>query len=59
MGSFMIRSYSKNDSIKSCCQHGEILYGGNPLMVKVFVQPTIIKAKNDYQIVKEETFNSL
>ena len=38
-------------------QGGEILYGGNPLDGQgFFVQPTIIKAKNDYQIVKEETF---
>ena len=36
---------------------GVILYGGNPMEDKgYFVEPTIVKAKNSYSIVQEETF---
>ncbi len=36
---------------------GEILYGGNPIEGKgYFVEPTIVKAENDWQIVQDETF---
>ena len=36
---------------------GEILYGGNVLDREgFFVEPTIVKAKNHYDIVQEETF---
>ena len=36
---------------------GKILYGGNPIKDSgYFVEPTIVKAKNDYQIVQDETF---
>jgi len=36
---------------------GEILYGGNPIEGSgCFVEPTIVKAENHYQIVQDETF---
>ena len=36
---------------------GEILYGGNRLNQKgYFVEPTLVKAKNDWPIVQQETF---
>ncbi|NOZ08154.1 MAG: aldehyde dehydrogenase family protein [FCB group bacterium] len=37
---------------------GEILYGGNVLTDREghFVEPTIVRARNDYQIVQDETF---
>ncbi|MCH8068888.1 MAG: aldehyde dehydrogenase family protein [Candidatus Marinimicrobia bacterium] len=36
---------------------GEILYGGNELDEPgYFVEPTLVKAKNDFPIVQEETF---
>ena len=36
---------------------GEILYGGNTVKGDgCFVEPTIVKAKNHYQIVQDETF---
>ena len=36
---------------------GEILYGGNPIdNPGFFVEPTIAKVKNDWQIVQDETF---
>lgn len=36
---------------------GEILYGGNEIdRPGYFVEPTLVKAKNDYPIVQEETF---
>ncbi len=37
---------------------GEILYGGNVLTDREghFVEPTIVRAKNDYPIVQDETF---
>ena len=38
-------------------QGGEVLYGGNVLKGQgYFVEPTIIKAQNDWPIVQEETF---
>ncbi len=43
------------DEIKSL--GGEILFGGNALSRKgFFVEPTIIKAKNEWSIVQKETF---
>ena len=46
------------DAIKRVCDEGgEVLYGGKVLEGKGnFVQPTLIKAKNSYDTVKEETF---
>ena len=39
---------------------GEILYGGTQLTSKGnYINPTIIKAKNEWDIVKEETFSSI
>jgi aldehyde dehydrogenase (NAD+) len=36
---------------------GEILYGGNSIQsAGYFVEPTIVKAKNNYKIVQSETF---
>ena len=36
---------------------GQILYGGNIIdRAGYFVEPTIVKAQNDYKIVQEETF---
>ena len=36
---------------------GDILYGGNVIKSKVsFVEPTIVRAENHYQIVQDETF---
>ncbi len=36
---------------------GKVLFGGNPIPGKgYFVQPTIVKANNDWAIVKRETF---
>ena len=36
---------------------GEILYGGNPIdRSGCFVEPTIVKAENHYNIVQDETF---
>ena len=38
-------------------QGGEILYGGNAIdRDGYFVEPTIVKAENDYEIVQTETF---
>ena len=40
-----------------CNEGGEVLYGGKVLDgAGYFVQPTLIKAKNSYETVKEETF---
>ena len=46
------------DAIKRVCDEGgEVLYGGKVLEGKGnFVQPTLVKAKNSYDTVKEETF---
>ena len=46
------------DAIKKVCDEGgEVLYGGKVLEGKGnFVQPTLVKAKNSYDTVKEETF---
>ena len=46
------------DGIKRVCDEGgEVLYGGEVLEgAGNFVQPTLIKAKNSYDTVKEETF---
>ena len=46
------------DAIKRVCDEGgEVLYGGEVLDgAGNFVQPTLIKAKNSYDTVKEETF---
>ena len=46
------------DAIKRVCDEGgEVLYGGEVLEgAGNFVQPTLIKAKNSYDTVKEETF---
>ena len=43
------------DKIKE--QGGEILYGGNIIKSEgYFVEPTIVKAKNEWEIVQNETF---
>ena len=46
------------DGIKRVCDEGgEVLYGGKVLEgAGNFVQPTLIKVKNSYDTVKEETF---
>ena len=39
---------------------GEILYGGAVIDREgFFIKPTIVKAKNDWEIVQEETFSSI
>ena len=51
-----VQNYSKAIE-KALEEGGEVLYGGKSIdRSGYFVQPTIIKAKNDYDIVKEETF---
>ena len=51
-----VKDYS--NAIKEAIKEGgEVLYGGNSIDAPgSFVEPTIIKAKNKYSIVKEETF---
>ena len=47
------------DAIKNALnQGGELLYGGNKVdsLKGSFVEPTLIKAKNSFDIVQEETF---
>jgi aldehyde dehydrogenase (NAD+) len=47
----------KNALKKVVEEGGEILYGGNVLDRNgFFVEPTIVSAKNDFNIVQEETF---
>ena len=42
---------------KAVKQGGQVLYGGNVLdQTGCFVEPTIIKAKNEFSIVQDETF---
>ncbi len=42
---------------KAVAEGGKILYGGNVLSQDgYFVEPTIIKVKKDFEIIKEETF---
>jgi len=39
---------------------GEIIYGGSVIDSEgFFIKPTIVKAKNDWEIVQEETFSSI
>ena len=39
---------------------GEIIYGGSVIDSEgYFIKPTIVKAKNDWEIVQEETFSSI
>ena len=47
----------KNALVKVKNEGGEILFGGKPIDGKgCFVEPTIVKAENHYQIVQDETF---
>src|SRR5262249_31940901 len=47
----------KNAVTDAKAQGGKILFGGNALKVKgFFVEPTIIEAHNDWEIVQRETF---
>ena len=47
----------ENALVKVKNEGGEILFGGNPIDGKgCFVEPTIVKAENHYQIVQDETF---
>jgi len=47
----------ENALVKVKNEGGEILFGGKPIDGKgCFVEPTIVKAENHYQIVQDETF---
>ena len=47
----------ENALVKAKEEGGEILVGGKPIDGKgCFVEPTIVKAENHYQIVQDETF---